>query len=247
MKPSKPWVAGEKYNSPDVTRLIVGFLIAVTTAQAPAPPAQGTATAGDELSRARHAVLGRHAPEGIRSLRLEGRLRVGISRDEAVDGLVDIRVLLPDRYLRLDSVNGTERRSGFKGRTSLTSGGDVMAERASFVRLMLGLIAFAPPEPKLAFESTGEPAFADTIAVDVAASGFAARMVFDSMSHIPLRLVYDSRYGAGTVMSFANRRDVDGVQLPSRVTTLIADRVLETLMFDEMQVNPDLHDTDFSR
>jgi hypothetical protein len=48
-------------------------------------------------------------------------------------------------------------------------------------------------------------------------------------------------------MSFANRRDVDGVQLPSRVTTLIADRVLETLMFDEMQVNPDLRDTDFSR
>jgi hypothetical protein len=72
-------------------------------------------------------------------------------------------------------------------------------------------------------------------------------MVFDRSSHVPLRLVYDSRYGAGTVMSFANRRDVDGLQLPSRVTTLIADRVLETLMFDEMQVNPDLRDADFRR
>jgi len=231
-----------------VTRVVLGLLIAVTTAQTKAPAAQPAAgSARDELGRARIAVLGPHAPDGLRSLRLRGRLRVGISREEAVDGLVDVRVLLPDRFLRVDAVNGSERRSGFRGRTLLTPGGDATAEHASFVRLMLGLIAFAPPEPKLAFESTGEPAFADTIAIDVAASGFAARMVFDSTSHVPLRLVYDSRYGAGTVMSFANRRDVDGVQLPSRVTTLIADRVLETLMFDEMQVNPDLHDTDFSR
>jgi hypothetical protein len=230
---------------PDVTRVVLAILIA---AQAHAPAAQPRLSAApDALAQARTAVLGRRAPDGIRALRLKGRLRVGISRDEAVDGLVDVRVLLPDRYLRVDTVNGAERRSGLKGRTPLAPGGDAIAERASFLRLMLGLIAFVPPDTKLAVESTGEPAFADTIAIDLTAPGFAARMVFDSASHVPLRLVYDSRYGAGTVMSFANRRDVDGVQLPSRVTTLIADRVLETLMFDEMQVNPDLRDTDFSR
>ena len=48
-------------------------------------------------------------------------------------------------------------------------------------------------------------------------------------------------------MSFANRLDVDGMLLPSRVTTLVADRVLETLMFDEVHVNADLRDSDFRR
>jgi hypothetical protein len=229
----------------DVTRVVLAILIAAQTHAPAAPP--GVPSARDALAQARTAVLGRHAPDGVRSLRLKGRLRVGISRDEAVDGLVDVRVLLPDRYLRVDALNGSERRSGFKGRTLLTPGADAIAERASFLRLMLGLIGFVPRDTKLSVESTGEPAFADTVAIDLTAPGFAARMVFDSTSHVPLRLVYDSRYGAGTVMSFANRRDVDGVQLPSRVTTLIADRVLETLMFDEMQVNPDLRDTDFSR
>lgn len=225
------------------------LLIAVTTAhfQTPASPRFADSAARDQLERSQSAVLGRLAPEGLRSLLLKGRLRLGISREEAVDGLVEIRVRFPDRYLRVDTVNGAERRSGFVGHTLLTPKGDVNAERAAFARLVLGLAARIPTEPKLTFESTGESAFADTAAIDVSGGGFAARMVFDSASHVPLRLVYDSRYGAGTVMSFANRRDVDGVQLPSRVTTLIADRVLETLMFDEMQVNPALQDTDFRR
>jgi hypothetical protein len=225
------------------------LLIAVTTAhtQAPASPRFVDAAARGQLERARAAVLGPRANEGLRSLLLRGRLRVGITREQAVDGQVEIRVLFPDRYLRVDTVDGTERRSGFTGRTLLTPKGDVNAERTSFTRLMLGLAAFVPAEPRLTFESTGESAFADTAAIDVSAPGFSARMVFDRSSHVPLRLVYDSRYGAGTVMSFANRRDVDGLQLPSRVTTLIADRVLETLMFDEMQINPDLHDADFRR
>lgn len=225
------------------------LLIAVTTAHAQAPASSRVAdtAARAQLEQARTAVLGRQAPDGLRSLTLKGRLRIGVSREQSVDGLVEIRVLLPDRYLRVDTTNGAVRRSGLAGATLLTPKGDLDAERANLARLLLGLAAYVPAEPKLSFESTGEPAFADTVAIDVSAPGFAARMVFDSASHVPLRLVYDSRYGAGTVMSFANRRDVDGVQLPSRVTTLIADRVLETLMFDEMQVNPDLRDADFRR
>ncbi len=203
--------------------------------------------AREALERARTAVLGGRAPEDFRSLLLKGRLRVGVSRDQAVDGQVEIRVLLPDRYLRVDTINGVERRSGFAGRGLLTSKGGLSAERANFARLMLGLAAYIPGDPKLTFESTGESAFADTVAIDVTGLAFAARMVFDSPSHIPLRLVYDSRDGAGTVMSFANRRDVDGMALPSRVTTLVADRVLETLMFDEMHVNADLRDGDFRK
>jgi hypothetical protein len=215
-------------------------------------PPQGAArfldaAARGQFEQGRAAIFKGKTPEEVRSMVLKGRLRQGISRDQAVDGLVEIRVLLPDRYLRIDTLNGVERRAGLAGRTVLTSGGELNAERASFTRLMLGLAAHIPAEPKLTFQSTGETAFAHTVAVDVTGQGFAARLVFDGPTHVPLRLVYDSRYGAGTVMSFANRRGVDGIELPSRVTTLIADRVLETLMFDEMHVNVDLRDSDFRR
>src|SRR5215467_2729639 len=112
---------------PDVTRAVLAILIA---AQSHAPAAQPSVSAASEvIARARTAVLGRYAPDGVRSLRLKGRLRVGISRDEAVDGLVDVRVLLPDHYLRVDTVNGVERRSGLKGRTPLAPGTDAVAER----------------------------------------------------------------------------------------------------------------------
>jgi hypothetical protein len=230
-------------------RVLPWLVLAATAVHAQPPPSARflDAAARDQLERARTAVLGGRSLEGLRSLVLKGRLRVGVSRDQAVDGQVEIRVLLPDRYLRVDTINGAERRSGFAGRGLLTSKGELSAERANFARLMLGLAAYIPLDPPLTFESTGDSAFADTVAVDVSGPAFAARMVFDSPSHIPLRLVYDSRSGAGTVMSFANRRDVDGMALPSRVTTLVADRVLETLMFDEMHVNADLRDSDFRK
>jgi hypothetical protein len=232
-----------------VVRFLPWLVIAATAAHAqPSSPARFLdPTARDRLERARTAVLGGRALDDLRSLVLKGRLRVGVSRDQAVDGQVEIRVLLPDRYLRVDTINGAERRSGFAGRGLLTAKGELSAERANFVRLMLGLAAYVPVDPQLTFESTGEAAFADTVAIDVIGPAFAARVVFDGPSHIPLRLVYDSRNGAGTVMSFANRRDVDGVALPSRVTTLVADRVLETLMFDEMHVNADLRASDFRK
>jgi hypothetical protein len=232
-----------------VLRLLPWLLIAAGAAHAQpsGSPRFRDAASRDAVEQARAAVLGSRPIEGFRSLRLTGRLRVGVSRDEAVDGQVDIRVLLPDRYLRVDTLKGVARRAGFAGRALLTEKGDIRAEYAGFARLLLGLAAIVPAEPKLTFESTGESAFADTIAVDVTGTGLSGRLVFDSATHVPLRLVYDSRYGAGTVMSFANRRDVDGVTLPSRVTTLIADRVLETLMFDDIQVNPDFRDADFRR
>jgi hypothetical protein len=232
-----------------VVRFVLGLLAAASTAlsQAPASARFLDPAAREQLERARTAVFGGRAPADLRSLLLKGRLRIGISREQALDGQVEIRVMLPDRYLRVDTLNGAERRSGFAGRVLITPKGELNAERANFARLMLGLAAYIPSDPPHTFESTGESAFVDTVAVDVAGPAFAARIVFDSPSHIPLRLVYDSRHGAGTVMSFANRRDVDGMLLPSRVTTLVADRVLETLMFDEMHVNADLRDSDFRK
>ena len=47
------------------------------------------------------------------------------------------------------------------------------------------------------------------------------------------------------VMSFADRRLVDGFLLPYRVSTQTPQRVLETLSFDEVRVNPPLRKDDF--
>ena len=88
--------------------------------------------------------------------------------------------MLPDRYLRVDTINGAERRSGFAGRALITPKGELNAERANFARLMLGLAAYIPSDPPHTFESTGESAFVDTVAVDVTGPAFAARIVFDS-------------------------------------------------------------------
>ena len=62
-----------------------------------------------------------------------------------------------------------------------------------------------------------------------------------------MRIVYFGERQVSTVVSFANRRSVGGLSLPFRVTTQTPDRVLETLMFDEIRVNPDLKQDDFRK
>ena len=112
---------------------------------------------------------------------------------------------------------------------------------------MLGALAYVPAGSKFQLRMTGESAFPDTEAVDIGAPGFSARLVFDASSHVPLRIVYFGERQVSTVVSFANRRSVGGLNLPFRVTTQTPDRVLETLMFDDILVNPDLQESEFRR
>jgi hypothetical protein len=202
------------------------------------------AAARDLLQRSRDTIVQNAAAGGLRALTLKGRVRVP-DGDGSRDGLVEVKIRLPDRFLRVDTFGSTERRSGFSGRTLLTPGGDLRRERALFTRLMLGLIAWTPPDQPLVFKSTGETAFADTAAVDVDGPGFSARLVLDAASLVPLRVVYFTEGGVSMVVSFANRRSSDGVGLPSRITTQTPDRVLETVMIDDAVVNPELTDRDF--
>jgi hypothetical protein len=201
------------------------------------------------------------SPRDLRSLLFKGRVRVP-HEDAAAsqeDGQVEIRILLPDRYLRIDTSGGSERRSGVAGRALLTpagpgnsgssgrTGSDVRLERARLMRLLLGAVAYGAAAPPLLFRSTGESAFSDTVALDVSGPDLSARLVLDAASYIPLRLVYAGDGGGSTVVSFANRRRVSGLDLPFRVTTQTPERVIETLLFDDISVNPDLHDGDFRR
>jgi hypothetical protein len=198
------------------------------------------------VARARAAIAGQRPVDAVRSLVMRGRLRVPRDPD-LLDGTVEIKILLPDRYLRIDTIGTETRRSGFAGATLLSAGGSLAEERVRFARLMLGVLAYAPAEPKLRVQSAGEGAFADTEAVDVNGAAFSARLVFDASSHLPMRIVFFGERQTSTVVSFANRRSVDGLALPFRVTTQTPDRVLETLMFDEILVDPELRPGEFHR
>lgn len=219
--------------------LIVGALVAGEQARF------ADAAAKDLVERSRATIVTSAAAGGLRALVLKGRLRLP-DGDGSRDGSFEIKIQLPDKFVRVDTFGASARRSGFAGRTLLTPGGDLRRERLLFTRLMLGLAAWTPPDQPLVLKSTGETAFADTAAVDVDGPGFSARLVLDAATHVPMRIVYFAEGGVSTVMSFANRRSSGGVDLPSRITTQTPDRVLETLMIDEAVVNPELTDRDFT-
>src|SRR5262249_13779210 len=149
----------------------------------------------------------------------KGRLRVADRDDRDLDGSVELRVLLPDRFLRVDTIGSTRRRT---------------QNRSEFARLMLGIAAYPAYSSELTIRSTGEEAFPETIALDISAKGFSARFVVDSTSYVPLRLAYFGEKSASTVVSFAGRRPEGGLDLPHRIAVRTMQRVLETLMFDEI-------------
>ncbi len=227
-----------------VACLIVGGLLAGAT-----DVRFADAVPRDLIERSRAQIVQAGASIDLRSLVLKGRVRVPGEGSATTDGTVEIRILLPDRFLRVDTYSATERRSGFAGDADLSrrSGAkaDLRRARAELTRLILGLAPWAATADSLVVKSTGETAFADTAAVDINGPGFSGRLVFDTTTHVPLRVVYFAEGGVSMVVSFANRRVSGGLELPFRITTQTPDRVLETLMLDEILVNPPLTPADF--
>jgi len=226
-----------------VQRTVTGVLAGAVAALAlgspalPQDPARFVDQQARELfDRSRAAIAHGATPRALHSLRLKGRLRVAVGDDD-VDGRTEITIQLPDRFLRVDVVGSSERRWGFAGSKPLSPATDLRLAHAELTRLMLGAAVYAMPDQKLAVRSTGQDAFEDTAAVDVDGPSFAARFVVDAASFVPMRLVYFGERRVSTVVSFADRRRVEGFALPFRVSTRTAQRVLETLMFDEVVVN----------
>jgi hypothetical protein len=87
----------------------------------------------------------------------------------------------------------------------------------------------------------------DPFSMDVASESFSARFVVDHLSQAPAQLVYQGAKQVPTTMAFADRREVGGLLMPYRIATTAGDRVVETLTFDEILVNPELSKNEFSR
>jgi hypothetical protein len=221
-------------------------LLVASTAAAQDTTTYADARARELLQRARAAVAPGGMLQGLRSLALKGRLRIPGEGAESSDGTVEIKILLPDRYLRIDRLGEVERRYGSGPGVTATSPADQQRARIQFVTWMLGALGTLV-EPRMVARSVADAGQPDTAAVDVTAASLSVRLVLDMPALMPMRIVNFGERSATTVISFANRRPADGFELPSRVTTQTADRVLETLMFDEMFVNPALSETDFRK
>jgi hypothetical protein len=111
------------------------------------------------LKRGREAVGGAAGVEKVAGL--QSLVLTGLSRIPANTGLaecqLEIRILLPDRYLRIDRAAFGEKRSGFAGRNSLSVISEkgrttlppenltdqiVQSERERMVQLLLGAAAY---------------------------------------------------------------------------------------------------------
>jgi len=225
--------------------------------------------AEDLFTQARIAITG--GPGGLaqlRGLRLKGRGRIGnADGSPAFDGTTEIRVELPDKYLRIDSGNFGRRLTGYAGPMPLLliedSDHKVVSEprdpaavetaRFELARLMLAAATWTSHEVQVKLYTRDTPADmpgpSEALGVDALGTfgnGFAARVIMDGKSKMPARVVYRAGDGIRT-LTVVERKAVNGYKIPSHLTTSVGDRVVDDLAFDEIAVNPRFAKTDFSK
>jgi hypothetical protein len=129
-----------------------------------------TDPAAENLFRhSRMAVGTGPAVAGLRSLVFTGRSRVLVDNSRPLaPAVVQIKLLLPDHYLRIDTIGTAQRRAGFAGGTVLSSirdGADItyppdqlgkqilQTGRFQVIRFLLGAVTYVTPELVLTFHS----------------------------------------------------------------------------------------------
>jgi hypothetical protein len=259
----------EVYNA--AVKAVVGALaiaaVAVATASAQDPAEYADARARDLITQARIAISG--GPGGLarlRSLSLTGRSRIPGTGGALLDAAVDIRVLLPDRYIRIDTGTFGRRIIGYAGTAVLNrierpddpaapaspTPPVLLANRFALARLIFGMATWASNEVPLKVETRGTvvemPGAADPMGVAVSSDrGFAIRLILDAKTHLPSRLAYWDSDRTVLVAEFSDHRPTGGLKLPYHIVTRAGDRVVDELSFDAIVVNPSLKKTDFGQ
>lgn len=220
------------------------------------------------MTAARVAVFG--GPGGVallRSMRFKGRSRFAAQDDALTSGTVDIRILLPDNYLRIDTGEFGRRLTGYAAGTTLnlieSASGRATQDprgakeiltgnRVELARLMLGVAAYTSPAMPVALFTRDTPREmpgpSDPLGIDAAGdNGFTARLVLDGKTRTPARVVFWGADRTVLTTAFTDRRSVSGMKAPYSIITTIGDRIVDELLFDEIVVNPKLTKADFSR
>ncbi|HMD35905.1 MAG TPA: hypothetical protein VKH42_13100 [Vicinamibacterales bacterium] len=154
-------------------RLIASGLCAVACATVGAQESLDfkDANAREILKRGRIAIGGVDAVGHVQAIVLQGLSRIPANTGP-VECELEIRILLPDRYLRIDRAPFGEKRSGFEGRQSLSVISErgrttlppehlvdqiVQSERERMLQLLLGAAAYLSPRDVVTFRSvTGD-------------------------------------------------------------------------------------------
>ena len=175
-----------------------------------------------DLFVASRAAIGRGegSIKNLRSLILKGHARLAQDGGSTAESSVEIKILLPDAYLRVDTLGGTVRATGFEGNhllTKITEGGQTSAppasmtsslikgERARFARLLLGSATELSPVLRLVGRSA--PGIGG---MERPGEGARIGAVYDSANE--LRLIEFSGPDG-----FYTRFVVDSAKLPQRL------------------------------
>jgi hypothetical protein len=117
--------------------------------------------AAQDLFRFSRAAVGGGAVSKLKSLVMKGHSRVLGNDGALMPAAVEIKFLLPDNYLRIDSANGSDKVAGYSGKTVLSvirQNGNVQRppdqivpqilrnERIRAARLLLGAATYAGPD-----------------------------------------------------------------------------------------------------
>lgn len=220
--------------------------------------------AGTLFRQSREAVGGDAAVASVTSLVLKGTARVSAGDQGPPERTIEIRMLLPDQYVRIETAGDWSKRTGFSGPsllTQITEAGtattppaDIVpallrAERARFARLLLGIASLTTPEVRLTLRQppgSGEAAGPDTARVLEALNAqesFLARVFFDTAAR-PLRVEYGAN-ARRVATAFADRRKVGALLLPHAITTTLDGVPLEDIRLSAITINPPLTKADF--
>jgi hypothetical protein len=166
------------------------------------------------MTAARVGVFG--GPGGVallRSMRFKGQSRFPDQDGGMISATVEIRILLPDNYLRIDTAPFGRRLNGVSGNTAINlterangqttqDPSDVkallFADRTQLARMMLGVAAYTSPALPVALSTRDTPqpmpGPSDPLGIDATGDhgfeGFIARLVLDAKSRTPGRVVF---------------------------------------------------------
>ena len=221
----------------------------------------------DLFASARIAIYG--GPGGIsrlRGLRFTGRSRITAPDGELLAAAVEIRVLVPDRYLRIDTGSFGRRQVGYAGNQSLDriegptgraipdprpAPAVLQADRSELARLLLGVAMYASEEVPIKLQTRDTqidmPGLPEALGIDATGDTFAARIAFDGATHLPVRLVFWSGDRTALTTEYSDRRKAGDMHVPYHIVTRAGERVVDDMVFDEVAFNPKLTKADFSR
>jgi hypothetical protein len=239
-----------------VANLVLQLLVTVT-----ALVAQDAVRFRDDAARSlfrtsRMNMSGREATiRELLALHMTGKVRIATPEGAIETGTTEIMVLLPDRYLRVDSTAGVTRYSGFDRSTVLSAiksadgvsflpdalaSAALQSERRRLAYLMLGATTYVGVDLSPEIYSLGYGADLRVVEAVDSSKQFLLRLVFGE-SMLPSRLEYP-----GGAMTFEDRRVADGLQMPFRITTTGGGgRLVDEITFETIRVNSELSGDQF--